>query len=106
MNEEHGVQLCCLNVDPQLRQQHIVMIFNIHSYKMMPSSINRKINDTPKGFYVPISKLHSISALVNLLALNNITISYYVQINLLRLKSSVVSKWARRHLWEYHLFCC
>ena len=39
------------------------------------------------------------------LAHNNITISYFVQENSLRLKSSVVSKWASKHLWGYHLFC-
>ena len=49
-------------------------------------NINSKINGTLKGFYFPISKLHSDLAVANLLALNNITISYYVQINCLRLK--------------------
>ena len=39
-----------LKCRPQLRQQHIVMIFNIYSYKMMPSSFNSKINDTPQRF--------------------------------------------------------
>ena len=33
-----------------------------------------------------ISKLHSILVVPNLLAHNNITISYYVQVNTLRLK--------------------
>ena len=51
-----------------------------------------------KVFYLPISKLHSILAVANLLAHNNITISYYVQVNSLRLKSSVASKWARKNL--------
>ena len=37
---------------------------------------------------------------------NNITINYYYgQVNSLRLKSSVASKWASKHLWGYHLFC-
>ena len=36
---------------------------------------------TPKGVYLPISKLHSVLALANLFAHNNITISYYVQVN-------------------------
>ena len=31
-----------------------------------------------KGVYLPISKLHSILAVANLLGHNNITISYYV----------------------------
>ena len=45
-----------------------------------------------KGFCLPISKLQSILAVTNLLAHNNITISYYVQVNSLWLKSSVASK--------------
>ena len=53
----------------------------------------QQVNGTPKGFYVPISKLYSIYAVANnLLAHNNITISYYWQVNSLRLKSSVASK--------------
>ena len=35
----------------------------------------------PKGAYLPISKVHSILAVANLLAHNNMTISYYVQVN-------------------------
>ena len=35
-------------------------------------TINSKINGTPKGVYLPISKLHSILALANLHAHNNI----------------------------------
>ena len=45
-----------------------------------------------KGFYLPISKLHSILALPNLLTQNNITMSYYGQVNSLQLKYSVASK--------------
>ena len=41
-------------------------------------TINSKINGTPKGVYLPISKIHSILVVTNLLAHNNITISYYV----------------------------
>ena len=44
-------------------------------------TINSKINGTPKGVYLPISKLHFILAVANLLAHNNITISYYGQVN-------------------------
>ena len=36
--------------------------------------IPSKINVTPKGFHLPISKLHSILAVKNLLANNNVTI--------------------------------
>ena len=54
----------------------------------------------PQGVYKPISMLHSILVVLNLLShnkFNNITISYYVQVNSLRLKSSVASKWASKH---------
>ena len=54
--------------------------------------MNSKINGTPKGVYSPISKVHSILAVAYLLAHNNI--SYYVQVNLLPLKSSVATKLA------------
>ena len=50
-----------------------------------------------KSVYLSNSKLHSISAVANLLTHNNIEISH-VQVNLLRLKSSVTSKWASKHL--------
>ena len=63
------------------------------------------MNGTLKGVNLPISKLHSILAISNLLANNNITVSY-VKVNSLRLKSNVDSKWATKHLWGYHLFCC
>ena len=35
-------------------------------------TINSEINNTPKGVYLPISKLHSILAVGNLLAYNNL----------------------------------
>ena len=54
----------------------------------------------PKGVYLPISKLLSILVVAkNLLAHNNTTVSNYVQVNSLRLKSNVISKWASKHLW-------
>ena len=34
-------------------------------------TIGSRINGTPKGVYLPISKLHSILAVANLLAHNN-----------------------------------
>ena len=44
---------------------------------------HRKINVTPKGVYLPISKLHSILAAANLLAHNNMSqICYCGQISL------------------------
>ena len=36
---------------------------------------------------------------------NKFDLCYYGQINLLRLKSSVASKWARKQIWRYRLFC-
>ena len=48
-----------------------------------------KINGTPKGVYLSISKIHSILVAANLLAHNNITLNYYIQVNSLRLKSNV-----------------
>ena len=49
-------------------------------------TIKSKINGTLKGVYLPISKLHSTLAIAKLLAYNTITISYYGQVNSLRLK--------------------
>ena len=47
--------------------QHVAAL--IGSY----SSISSKINGTPKGVYLPISKLHSILVVANELAHNNIS---------------------------------
>ena len=44
-------------------------------------TVNSKINGTPKGVYLPISKQHSILARANLLAYNNLWLCYYVQVN-------------------------
>ena len=49
-------------------------------------TINIKIKGTPNGVYMPISKLHSILALANLLAHNNLWLCYYGQVNYARLK--------------------
>ena len=62
----------------------------------------------------PFSNICTIASKINgtlkaqrcLLAHNNIMINYYGQVNSVRLKSSVASKWARKYLWGYHLFCC
>ena len=71
----------------------------------MSCTINSNINGTAKDAHLPVSKLHSILAVPNLHAHNNITI-YYVQVNSPRLKLSVASKWASKRLWGYHLICC
>ena len=65
----------------------------------MTCTINSKINGTPKGLYLPISKLHSILAIVNLLAHDSLWLCYYGQVNSQKLKSSVASKWASKNLW-------
>ena len=52
-------------------------------------NITSKVNGTPKGVYLPISKLHSILAVANLLAHNILMV---MLLWALRLKSSVVSK--------------
>ena len=62
-------------------------------------TIDSKISGTPKGVYLPIFKIHSILAIANLLAHINSWLCYYGQVNSLRLKSSVASKWASKHLW-------
>ena len=63
-------------------------------------TIGSKINSTPNVITCPFpSYICSILAVANLLAHNNITISYYVEVNSLRLKSSVTSKWASKHHW-------
>ena len=45
--------------------------------KMRGSTITSKKNGTPKGVYLPISKLHSILAVANLLAHNHLWLRYY-----------------------------
>ena len=69
------------------------------------STITSRINGTPNGVYLHISKLHSIISEANLLLQNNSLLCYYGQVNSLRLKSSAVSKLTSKQLWRYHLFC-
>ena len=73
-------------------------------WSFLSGTINSKIYGTSKGVYLPISKQNSILVVPNLLVHNNIP--YYYQVNSLRLKSSVSSKWASKLLLGYHLFCC
>ena len=50
---------------------------------LFPFTIESRINVTPKGLYLSISKLHSILTVANLLAHNNISqICYCGQISL------------------------
>ena len=62
-------------------------------------TINSKINGTPKDVYLSISQLHSILAVANLLAHNNLWLCYYGQVNSVRLKYNVASKWASKNHW-------
>ena len=68
-------------------------------------TVTSKINGTPKGVYLPISKLHSILAVANLLAHNNKSqICYCGQISL---QSAAVNCTFSYNLTPlgYHLFC-
>ena len=71
---EGEIKGSCLNILLFLQEnlQHILNKWN-----------NSKINGTPKGVYLPLSKLHSILSVAN-----------------------VGSKWTSKPLWRYHLFCC
>ena len=64
----------------------IVYIMYIYVYMHVHIYIDmcvRKINVTPRGVYLPISKIHSTLFIVNLLAHNNISqICYCSQISL------------------------
>ena len=59
-------------------------------------TINSKINGTrvpQRCLLAHFEATHDFSRIANLLVHNNISISYYAQVNSLRLKSSVASKW-------------
>ena len=67
------------------RKQYARYIWNtLYSYSSVSNpTIASNINVTPKGVYLPISKLHSILAVANLLAHNNKSqICYCGQISL------------------------
>ena len=49
-------------------------------------NIISKINGTPKGVYLPVSKLHSILATANLLAHSNKWLCYFGEVNSQRLR--------------------
>ena len=69
-------------------------------------TIATKINVTPKGVPLPISKLHSILAVENLLAHNNKSqICYCVQISLQSAAVNCSFSDNLTHLGGYHLFC-
>ena len=61
----------------------MVSLLTFFKSQAVTSTINSKINGTPKGVYLPISKLDSILAVANLLAHNNKSqICYCGQISL------------------------
>ena len=68
----------------------------------IPCIIASKINVTPKGVR---KTTVNCSTLMKFDRSNKFDFRYYRQVNSLRLKSSVASKWATKHLWGYHLFC-
>ena len=56
-----------------------------------------KINVTPKGVRLSEKLQHSVVKLLDLS--NKFDFCYYGQVNSLRLKSSVASKWTNKHVW-------
>ena len=65
---------------------HSDLEWNLYSYftsKIITCYITSKVNDTPKGVYLPISKEHSNSAVANLLThINKSQFCYCGQISL------------------------
>ena len=61
----------------------IIYILYIYIYVLqdIEGTINSKINGTPKGVYMSISKLHSILVAENLIARNNLLLCCYGQVN-------------------------
>ena len=64
-----GVLEACDSVDET--QSNVITSVPVHC--TVHCTIASKINGTPKGIYLPISKLHLILAVANLLAHNNIS---------------------------------
>ena len=97
---------------------HKILIYEFYKWSELWKIILRLINWkpstnslNPRHVYQHQNKWYSQRCLLahfeaNLLAHNNWWLCYYVQVNSLRLKPNVVSKWTSKHLWEYHLFCC
>ena len=86
--------MCVLFID--LFEDNNIYIFI--GINLIRCTIASEINGTSKGVYVPISKLHSILVIANLLAHNNLWLCYYGPVNSLRLKSNVTSIWACKTL--------
>ena len=60
-------------------------LFILIKYKNVNMYSQQQNKWYPKGVYLSISKLHSILAVGNLLAHNNLCLCYYGQVNSLRL---------------------
>ena len=85
----------------------LAVMFCLLHRSFLSGTTNCKINGTSKGVYLPISMQNSILVVPEFTCYYvQYTIRYYVQVNSLRLKSSVSSKWENKLLWGYHLFCC
>ena len=67
-------------------------------------TIDSKINSTPKGVYLPISKLHSILVVANLFANNNLWLCFSKYATAKIECSFEMGK--QTPLGWYHLFCC
>ena len=74
---------CIIQKELALQQRWVQWIIKFHSFIFFLCTIVSKINGTPICVYLSISKLHSILAVANLLAHNNISqICYSGQISL------------------------
>ena len=62
--------------------------------------INNKINGALKSVYLPISKLHSILTVANLLAHNNLWFCFYVQVNSGRGKIECSFEMGKQTAWR------
>ena len=71
---------------------------------MCMCSFTSDVDGAPGGF--ACLGLHSVLAGASLLAHDNTTISYHVQVGSWWLGSGVASDWASLRRWGRHLFCC
>ena len=78
-------------------------ILSKHKFKvtkiMRTGTNSSKINGNTKGVYLPIPKPHSILAVMNLHAHNNLWLCYYGQVNSVQLILSVASKCSSKNIW-------
>ena len=86
---------CTVNISVWL---HTVFL-QYSSLSVFQCTINSKINSTTISVHSPISKLHAILAVANLLVHNNITISHYVKVTKAKIEYSFEMDRASEHLW-------